>query len=161
MQNDIDTWFLESMFAHFRMAAHLVDNIDDAIVADELAKSINEISRRVAALLGKPYGPPAEEESSGSQAEGEPTKDSESDEPDLANMLDDVCDSVARADAFASAAKSLIREISAEEDRDNHRLARLAHLIDVTAEAMQEADDVGHVLVVKFAQRRPGHDGAS
>jgi hypothetical protein len=81
MQNGIDTWFLESMFAHFRMAAHLVDNIDDAIVADELAKSINEISRRVAALLGKPYGPPAEEESSGSQAEGEPTKDSESDEP--------------------------------------------------------------------------------
>jgi hypothetical protein len=38
------------------MAAHLVDYIDDAIVADELAKSINEINRRLAELLGKPYG---------------------------------------------------------------------------------------------------------
>lgn len=121
MQNGIDTWFLESMFAHFRMAAHLVDNIDDTIVADELAKSISEISRRVAALLGKPYGPPAEGESPGSQAAGEPTKDGESDEPDLANMLDDVCDSVARADAFASAAKSLIREIQSSFRRGHER----------------------------------------
>jgi hypothetical protein len=54
MQIGIDTWLLESMFARFRMAAHLVGYIDDTIVADELAKSINEISRRVAELLGKP-----------------------------------------------------------------------------------------------------------
>jgi len=156
MPNDIDTWYLESMFARFKLAAHLVDCIDDTRVADELAQSVNEICHRLAALLGKPYGSAAEEDVAGSQAEGEPTNDNESYEPDLANMLDDVCDAVARADAFASAAKSLIREISAEEDHDTHRLARLAHLIDVTAEAMQEADDVGHVLVVKFAQRRSG-----
>jgi len=39
MQNDIDTWYLESMFARFRLAAHLVDCIDDTSVGDELAKS--------------------------------------------------------------------------------------------------------------------------
>lgn len=153
MQIGIDTWFFESLLARFRVATHLVEYIDDTIVADELAKSINEISRRLAELLGKPYGPQASGELSGSQAAGESTEDGESDELEFAHLLDDLCESVARADAFTSAAESLIREL-AEENRDNRRFARLAHLVCATADAMLEADDVGHVLAVKFTQRR-------
>jgi len=156
MQNDIDTWYLESMFAHFRLAAHLIDCMDDITVADELAKSVNEIRRRLAALLGKPYEPQAPGEPAGSQAAEQPTEELE-----FARMLDDLCDSVARADAFSSAAESLIKEIMADEDRDDRRFAHLAHLVGVTSEAMQEADDVGHVLAIKFAQRWSRSDGAS
>ena len=79
MQNDIDTWYLESMFSRFRLAAHLVDCIDDASIADELAKSVDEICHRLAALLGKPYGQQATEEAAGSQGTEEPTKDDKSD----------------------------------------------------------------------------------
>jgi len=155
MQIGIDTWFLESLFARFKMAAYLVDNIDDPIVADELAKSINGINSRLAELLGKPYNPQAAGEPSSSQAAGEPTEDGESDELELAlaNLLDDLCESVARADTFTSAAESLIREL-VEENRDNRRFAHLAELVAMTADAIFQADDVGEVLAVKFAQRR-------
>ena len=152
MQIDNDTWFLESTFAHCKMAAHLVGNVDDTVIADELGKSINELSRRLAELLGKPYGSPATSEPDGQQAAGEPTTDVESGELEFANMLGDLRESVARADAFTSAAEHLIREILAKEARD-HRLAQLVQLIGATADAMREADDVGHVLAVKFAQR--------
>jgi len=159
MQIGIDTWFLESMFARFRMAAHLVDWIDDAIVADELAKSVNAICHRLAELLGKPYDPQAAREPPGSQEVEESTRGGESDELELANMLDDLCESVARADAFTSAAESIIREILTEENRDNRRFARLAHLVGATSDAMQEADDLSHILAVKFTQRRQHRDG--
>jgi hypothetical protein len=33
MQIDIDTWFLESMFAHLKTAAYLVGSVGDAVVA--------------------------------------------------------------------------------------------------------------------------------
>lgn len=155
MQIGIDTWFLESLFARFKLAGRLVDNIDDPTVAEELAKSISEINRRLAELLGKPYDPQAAEEPSGSQAAGEPTEDGESDELELANLMDDLCWSVARADTFTSAAESLIREL-VEENRDNRRFAHLAELIASTADAILQADDVGGVLAVKFAQRRRG-----
>jgi hypothetical protein len=154
MQIGIDTWFLESLFARFRTAAHLVGNIDDPSVADELAKSINEINRRLAELLGKPYDPQAAGESS-SQAAGEPTEDGESDELELANLMDDLCWLVARADTFNSAAESLIREL-VEEDRDNRRFAHLAELVASTADAVLQADDVGEILAVKLVQRRRG-----
>jgi hypothetical protein len=62
MQDDIDTWYLESMFARFRLAAHL----DDTSVADALVKSVTEICYRPAALLGKPYEPQAPGEPAGS-----------------------------------------------------------------------------------------------
>jgi hypothetical protein len=159
MQIDIDTWFLESMFAHLKMAAHLVGSVGDAVVADELGQSIKEISRRIAELLGEPCGPQAAGEPADPPATREPAKDGESDELEFANMLDDLRESVARADAFTSAAEHLIREISAKEDRDR-RLAQLAHLVGATADAMLEADDVGHVLAVKFAQRRRGYVSA-
>ena len=84
MQIGIDTWFLESLFARFKLAGRLVDNIDDPIVADELAKSINEVNRRLAELLGKPYDPQAAGDPSGSQAAGDPTEDGEPDELELA-----------------------------------------------------------------------------
>ncbi len=153
MQIGIDTWFLESLFARFKTAAHLVDNIDDPIVADELAKSISEINTRLAELLGKPYDPQAAGEPSSSQAAEEPTEDGESDELELAHLLDDLCESVARADTFTSAAESLIREL-VEENRDYRRFAHLAELVASTADAIFQADDVGQVLAVKFAQRR-------
>jgi hypothetical protein len=155
MQIGIDTWFLESLFARFKLAGRLVDNIDDPIVADELAKSINEVNRRLAELLGKPYDPQAAGDPSGSQAAGDPTEDGEPDELELANLLDDLCWSVARADTFTSAAESLIREL-VDEDRDDRRFARLAELVASTADAILQADDVGGVLAVKFAQRRRG-----
>lgn len=155
MQIGIDTWFLESLFARFKTAAHLVDNLDDPIVADELAKSINEVNRRLAELLGKPYDPQAAGEPSGSQAAEEPTEDGEPDELEFANLLDDLCWSVARADTFTSAAERLIREL-VQEDRDDRRFAHLAELVDSTADAILQADDVGQILAVKFAQRRRG-----
>jgi len=153
MQIGIDTWFLESLFARFKRAAHLVDNIDDPIVADELAKSINNIHRRLAELLGKPCDPQVSGEPSGSQAAEEPTEDGEPDELELANLLDDLSWSVARADTFTSATESLIREL-VEEDRDDRRFAHLAELVASTADAILQADDVGEILAVKFAQRR-------
>jgi len=156
MQNDIDTWYLESMFSRFRLAAHLVDCIDDTSIADELAKSVDEICRRLAALLGKPYGQPATEEAAGRKGTEEPTKDDKSDELELANMVDELCDLMAQADAFGKAAESLIREIMAKEDHDNRRLGHLARLVEMTSDAMLQADDVGHVLAVRFAQWRRG-----
>ena len=106
MQNDIDTWYLESMFARFRSAAHLVDCIEDASITDELAKTVNEICHRLAALLGKPYGQQATEEPAGSQGTEEPTEDDKPDELELANMVDELSDLVAQADAFGRAAES-------------------------------------------------------
>jgi hypothetical protein len=158
MQISIDTWFLESLFARFRMAAHLVSNIDDSIVADELAKSINEIKRRLAELLGKPCDSQTAEEPSSSQAAGKPTEDGESDELELTRLLDDLRESVARADTFTSATESLIREL-VEEDPDNRRFAHLAELVATTADAIFQADNVGEIFAVKFAQRRANMAG--
>lgn len=160
MQIGIDTWFIESLFARFKVAAHLVDNIDDPIIAGELAKSIDEINHRLAELLGKPYGPQAAGEPSSSQAAGEPTEDGEPDEVEFARLLDDLCESVARADAFTSAAESLIREL-VEENHDNRRFGHLAELVAATVDAIFQADDVGHVLAVKFTQRRRGRASAA
>jgi len=57
MQISVDIELLEIIFAHSMSAARIADDIDDAIVFDELTGSIDEISRTVAGLLGKPYGP--------------------------------------------------------------------------------------------------------
>jgi hypothetical protein len=156
MQISIDNWFLESLFARFRMAAHLVDHIDDTIVARELAQSISGITHRLAELLGRPYGSQVAEELSGSPMAGEPTEDGESAEHEVTRLLDDLCEAVARADAFTCAAESLIREL-VEEDQDDRRFAHLAHLVGATADAMLEADDVGRVLAIKVAQCRREH----
>jgi hypothetical protein len=153
MQDDIDTWYLESMFAHFRLAAHVVDLIDDTSIADELDKSVTEICHRLAALLGKPFGQQATEEPAGSEGPEEPTKD---DTLELANMVDELCDLVAQADAFGRAAESLISEIMGKEDHDNRRLARLARLVEMTSDAVLQVDDVGHVLAIRFAQWQRG-----
>ena len=155
MQIGIDTWFLESLFARFKLAGRLVDNIDDQSVAEELTKSINEVNRRLAELLGKSYDPQVAGEPSGSQAVEDPTEDGEPGELELASLLDDLCWSVARADTFTSAAESLCREL-VEEDGDDRRFAHLAELVASTADAILQADDVGGVLAVKFAQRRRG-----
>lgn len=57
MQVEIDPWFLDSVFTHVKIAASLVDNMGDTVVADELAKTLTGICRRVAEILGEPYGP--------------------------------------------------------------------------------------------------------
>jgi len=156
MQNDIDTWYLESMFSRFRSAAHLVDYIEDASITDELAKTVNEICHRLAALLGKPCGQQASEEPAGSQGTEEPTEDDKPDELELANMVDELSDLMAQADAFGRAAESLLGEIIAKGEHDNRRLVHLARLVEMTSDAMLQADDVSHVLAVRFAQWRRG-----
>jgi hypothetical protein len=144
------------MFTRFRSAAHLVDCIDDTSIADELAKTVKDICHRLAALLGKPYDQPATEEPSGSQGTEEPTEDDKSDELELANMVDELSDLVAQADAFGRAAESLLGEIMAKGEHDNRRLVHLARLVEMTSDAMVQADDVSHVLAVRFAQWRRG-----
>jgi hypothetical protein len=156
MQNDIDTWYLESMFTRFRLAAHLVDRIDDTSIADELAKMVNEICHRLATLLGKPHDQPATEEPAGSQGAEESTKDDNSDELELANMVDELSDLVAQAEAFSRAAESLLGGIMAKGDHDNRQFVHLTRLVEMTSDAMLQADDVSHVLAVRFAQWRRG-----
>lgn len=156
MQNDIDTWYLEAMFTRFKLAAHLVDCIDDTSIADELAKMVNEVCHRLAALLGKPYDQSATEESAGSQGTEESTKDDKPDELELENMVDELSDLVAQADAFGRAAENLLGEIMAKGDHDTRRLVRLTRLVEMTSDAMLQADDVSHVLAVRFAQWRRG-----
>lgn len=156
MQNDIDTWYLESMFTRFRSAAHLVDCIDDTSIADELGKMVNEVCHRLAALLGRPCDEPATEESAGPQETEESTKDDKSDELEFKNLVDELCDLVAQADAFGMAAESLLGEIIAKEDHDTRRLVRLTRLVEMTSDAVLQADDVSHVLAVRFAQWRRG-----
>ena len=53
---DTDTWFLNSVFTRFDLAGELVGYMYNAAASDELTKSINELQRRVAELLGKAYG---------------------------------------------------------------------------------------------------------
>ena len=53
---DTHTWFLNSVFAHFDLAGELVGYMYDTALSDELTKLINELRRRVAELLAKPYG---------------------------------------------------------------------------------------------------------
>ena len=61
-------------------------------------------------------------------------------------MLDDLRDSAGRAGAFANAAKSLVDELSIQENRDKHRLTGLAHLVGATSEAILEVTDNIRVL---------------
>ena len=62
MQIEIDTEILETIFTHAARAARLAGYLDDPIavdgtsVIDEVTKSLEKISRLVAARLGKPYG---------------------------------------------------------------------------------------------------------
>jgi hypothetical protein len=153
----IDTWFLNSVFAQFELAGEIVGYMYDADVSDELTKSINELRRRVAEILSKPYGLQPSAEPVDSRAPAESNKDVESGEPELADMLDDLRDSAERADAFANAARGLVAELAAKEKCDKHQLTELTHLIGATFEAIQEVTDLIRVL----GQHRAEQDSAS
>jgi hypothetical protein len=114
MLNDVDIGYLESAFTHLEMATFLVGNMDDALIADELAKPLAEVSRRTAELLDEPYGPQAG--STGKPdvppAATEPMGGDKSEEFEFTRLMDDLRESVARADAFSRAVEHLAREIS-------------------------------------------------
>ena len=159
MQIEIDTEILETIFTHATTAARHagyidnvdnvvdIDDIDDAI--DALIKSINEICRVVAGLLGKSYAP---------QPAGAPIEDGEP-EFNVANAVDDLRQLVAKADALANAAESLLDEmiwVNDDADDDRRRRDRLAHLVGTTSEAVLEAMEVGDRLAVELSTRQPG-----
>ena len=147
MQISVDTEILEVIFAHSMLAARIADSIADSIVFDEISQSIDEISRTVAKLLGKPYGLPTAVE---------PTQDGEP-EFNVANAVDDLRQVVARADALAAAAVNLFDQVIwVPDDNDPRRLEHLAHLVNATSEAVRAAVDVGSILAVDLSTRRPG-----
>jgi len=153
MQIDIDTETLETIFTHATTAARhagYLDDIDDIVeTVDPLTTSINEICRVVAGLLGKSYAP---------QPAREPTQDGEP-EFNVANAVDDLRQLVAKADALANAAESLLDEmiwVNDDDYDDLRRRERLAHLVGTTSEAVQEAMEVGDRLAVELSTRQPG-----
>jgi hypothetical protein len=146
MQISVATEILEVVFAHSMLAARIADGIADAIVFDELSQSIDEISRTVAALLGKPYGPPRAVE---------PTQDGDP-EFNVANAVDDLRQVVSRADALAEAAVNLFDQVIWVEHEDVRQLEHLAHLVSATSEAVRAAVEVGSILAVDLSTRRPG-----
>lgn len=154
---DMDTWFLNFVFAHFDLAGELVGYMHNTAVADELTKSINELQRRVAELLAKAYGLQPSEKPDDSPIADESIRDGTSRRSELEDVLDDLRDSGERADAFANAAKSLVDGLAAKETCDKHQLTELSHLVGATSEAIQEATDCIRV----FGQHFPEQDSAS
>jgi hypothetical protein len=150
---DTDTWFLNSVFAHFDLAGELVGYMYNTAVSDELTKSINELQRRVAELLAKAYGLQPSAKSDDSRAADKSIQDRTSRRPDLEGVLDDLRDSGERADAFANAAKDLVEELAAKEKCDKHQWTKLSHLVSATFEAIQEVTDVTRVLGQRFSEQ--------
>jgi len=147
MQISVDTEILETIFTHAKGAARIAGFLDNAIVVGALHKSINEIGRIVAGLLGKPYAPKLMKElARGDEAEF-----------DVAIAVDDLRQLLARADALVSAAERLLDEISwIKGEVDRRRFERLAHLIGATFDAVQSALVFGDKLAVELSTRRPG-----
>lgn len=150
---DTDTWFLNSVFAHFDLAGELVGYMYDAAVSDELTKSINELQRRVAELLAKAYGLQPSAKLDDSRVANESIRDRTSRRPDLEDVLDDLRDSGERADAFANAAKDFVEGLAAKENCDKHQWTKLSHLVSATFEAIQEVTDVTRVLGQRFSEQ--------
>ena len=66
---------------------------------------------------------------------------------------------MAKADALANAAESLLDEmiwVNDDDYDDLRRRERLAHLVGTTSEAVQEAMEVGDRLAVELSTRQPG-----
>jgi len=147
MQISVETELLETIFTHAKGAARIASFLDNAIVLGALNKSINEICRLVAGLLGKPYDPKSMKELT------------RGDEPefDVAIAVDDLRQLVARADALASAAARLMDEMSwIKGEAERRRFERLAHLVGSTSDAVQSALAFGDKIAVELATRRPG-----
>jgi hypothetical protein len=146
----IDTETLETILSYSMTAARLARYLGDTIIVDALTKSINEITCKVAGLIGKPYTP---------RPEGEPTLDGEVGEPEftVASAVDDLRQLVARADALATAAESLFNEVIwDEDDGDSRPLERLAHLVGATSAAVRAAMAVGDGLAIELSIQRLG-----
>lgn len=147
MQISVDTEILETIFIHAKGAARIASFLDNAIVVGALNKSIHEIGRLVAGLLGKPYAPKSMKELT------------RGDEPefDVAIAVDDLRQRVARADALASAAERLLDEMSwIKGEVERRRFERLAHLISATSDAVQSALAFGDKIAVEISTHRPG-----
>ena len=151
MQISIDVEILENIFTHANGAARIARHIENAVVGGALTKSINEIVGMVAGLLGKSYAP---------QLAGELMQDDES-EFNFATAVGDLCQLVAKADAMANAATSLLDEmLCGNDDSDRRLLERLAHLVGATFEAVQAAMVSGDMLAVEHSTRRIEKYGA-
>lgn len=146
MQISIDTEILESIFTHATNAARLANDIDDGIIDDALTKSINEIHRVVAGMLGEPYDP---------QPTGEAMLDVEV-EFDVASEVDLLCQLAARADAMAHATEELFEQVIVVDanDDDPRSAERLVHLLGATVEAVRATVEASDQLAVELATRR-------
>jgi len=142
MQISIDTEILESIFTHATNAARLANDIDDGIIDDALTKSINEIHRVVAGMLGEPYDP---------QPTGEAMLDVEV-EFDVASELDLLCQLAARADAMAHATEELFEQVIVVDANDDDQ--RSPERLGATVEAVRAAVEVSDQLAVELATRR-------
>ena len=145
MQISVDTKFLEAILANATAAARIAAHVDNAIIAGGLNKSINEISRMVAHQLGMPYVPRA---ARALAQGGEP-------EFNVATAFDDLRQVIARTDALANAAESLLDEMVWGSGECNRRqLERVAHLVGATLDVAQKSVVLGDKFAVDLATRR-------
>lgn len=152
MEIRITTEILEGIFTHVMTAEYLTDYIHSTVVGGALTKSINEISRIIAGLLGKP-------------ATQEPAKEPAPDGKikfDFANAFDDLRLLVMKTDALVTTVESLFENMSwVEIDRDTRQFEHLAHLISATSHAVREAMEVGDMLAVGLVTQRNERNGIS
>ena len=152
MQIRVDTEILEVIFTHATTAARIANYIDNATVFGALNRTINEIIRMVAEVLGRLSVP---------RLVGKPTQNEKS-KFDVAETIDELRQVVARADALANAASSLLDEApwgSGEYDR--RRFERLGHLIDATFDAVEAATVLGDKLALELIMRRTVSNGTN
>lgn len=152
MQIRVDTEILETIFTHATTAARIASYIDNATIGALLNRTINEIIRMVAEVLGRLSVPRLAEE---------PTQNGKS-KFDVSKTLEELRQVVARADALANAASSLLDETpwgSGEYDR--RRFERLGHLIDATFDAVEAAMVLGDKLALELIMRRTASNSAN
>ena len=141
MQTRVDTEILETIFAHATTAARIAGYIDNATVGPLLRRTINEIMRVVADVLGRLSVPRLVERSP-------QTRKSKF---DVAEMVEELRQVVARADALTDAAASLLDQSPWDiSERNRRRFERLAHLIDAAFDAVEAAMDLGDKLALEL-----------
>jgi len=152
MQISVDTEILETILTYARTAARITGYIDNATVGGALNKTINEIIRMVAEALGRPSVPRLIEKL---------PQDGKS-KFDVATAVDDLRQAVAKADALANAASSLLDETPwGSSEHERRRFERLGHLIDAAFEAVQSAMVLGDKLALELLMRRTARNSVN